>query len=147
MREAGNDMRLRLLERDFDGAVKDDIPLVVDLMVRAQYFLLVLDENASDPAQVPDAGTYCESVQAVEHPVRVLAWDLDARKLLLRIRTSATAQVGTLTGSPTTRLAVRRQSNNCALALEVRRRMGDESLTPPDGTLPAPSTSGSAPIP
>ena len=149
VREAGNDMRLRLLERDFDSAVKDDIPLVVDLMVRAKYFLLVLDETASDPEKVPDAGTYCESVQAVEHPVRVFAWDLQTKKPLLRVRTSVTAQIGTLPANPTTRLAVRRQSNNCAIALDVRRRLGDESLKPPpDGdTPPAPATSSSASAP
>jgi hypothetical protein len=128
VREAGNDMRLRLLERDFDSAVKDDIPLVIDLMVQAQYYLLLLDEEAEKPDDVPDAGTYSESLQAVKHPVRVFAWDLKSKKLLLRVRTSVTADLGIVTDYASTRLAVRRQSNNCAIAVEVRRMMGDESV-------------------
>lgn len=128
VREASNDMRLRLLERDFDSAVKDDIPLVIDLMVQAQYYLLLLDEEADKPDDVPDAGTYSESLQSVKHPVRVFAWDLKSKKLLLRIRTSITADPGIPTDYASTRLAVRRQSNNCAIAVEVRRRLGDESV-------------------
>ena len=128
VREASNDMRLRLLERDFNSAVKDDIPLVIDLMVRAQYFLLLLDENTDKPDEVPDAGTYCESLQAVKHPTRVFVWDIASKKLLVRVRASVDATVGTLPSNAATRIAVRRQSNNCALAVEVRQRIGDESV-------------------
>ena len=128
VREASNDMRLRLLERDFDSAVQEDIPLAIDLLVRAQYFLLVLDENADKPDEVPDAGTYSESLQAVQHPVRVFAWDLATKKLLFRVRTDTMAAVGMTAESAATRLAVRRQSNNCAIAVDVRRRLGDESV-------------------
>ncbi len=126
VREAKNDMRLRLLERDFESAVQDDIPQVIDLMVRAKYFLLVLDENAEHPEDVPDAGTYSESLQAIKHPVRVFVWDIESKKLIMRVRTSAVADVGTLPAHPSTRMAVRRQTNNCALAVDVRRRL-DES--------------------
>jgi hypothetical protein len=121
-------MRLRLLERDFDSAVQEDIPLAIDLLVRAQYFLLLLDENADKPDEVPDAGTYSESLQAVQHPVRVFAWDLATKKLLFRVRTDTMAAVGMTADSAAARLAVRRQSNNCAIAVDVRRRLGDESV-------------------
>ncbi len=146
VREASNDMRLRLLERDFDSAVKNDIPLAIDLMVRAKYFLLVLDEDAENSDEVPDAGTYSESLQAVLHPARVFVWDIRAKKLLLRVRSSATASVGTLPSSPAARMAVRRQSNNCALAVEVRRRLGDESVVDePNVDESAPSAPAASP--
>jgi len=132
VREASNDMRLRLLERDFDSALQEDIPLAIDLLVRAQYFLLVLDENTDLAAtEVPDAGTYSESLQAVPHPVRVFAWDLVSKKLLFRVRTEIVSKVGITTDSATTRIAVQRQSNNCAIAVEVRRLLGDESAGAP----------------
>ncbi len=128
VREAGSDMRLRLLERDFDSAVSDDIPLAIDLIVRAQYFLLVLDEPAAPGTAVPDAGTRSEALQAVEHPTRVFIYDLKQNKLLLRMRASIAAEVGTAATDPRTVLAVRRQANNCALALAVRRMLGDQGV-------------------
>ena len=149
VREASNDMRLRLLERDFEVAVKDDIPLAIDLMVRAKYLLVVLDEQAEQVDEVPDAGTYSESLQAVKHPVRVFVWDIQSKKQLLRVRTDTVASIGALPPNPAARLAVRRQSNNCAVAVEVRRKLGDESVTtevhnpvalPDAGVLPAASS-------
>lgn len=151
VRDATNDMRLRLLERDFNTAVDDDIPVMIDLMASAQYFLLVIDENAENPKDLPDADTYSESLQAVQHPVRVFAWDLASNKLLFRVRTSVTAQTGMMTPYPITAVALRRQSNNCAIAVYVRRLLGDDSA--PDIQLPgakglppnAPSTDSAPP--
>lgn len=143
VRDANSDMRLRLLERDFDTAVTDDIPVMIDLMASAQYFLLVIDENAENTKDIPDADTYSESLQAVEHPVRVFAWDLASNKLLLRVRTLITAQTGMMVPYPVTALAVRRQSNNCAIGVYVRRLLGDD--LPPD--VQAPDARGSQAIP
>ena len=132
VREANSDMRLRLLERDFDVAVNDDIPVTIDLMTFAQYYLLVLDEESPEPLNVPDAGTYSESLQAVEHPVRIFAWDLASNELLLRVRTSVSAVVTGVGEYASTALAVRRQSNNCAIAVHVRHLLGDD---PPPGSV------------
>ncbi len=128
VREAGNDMRLRLLERDMDVAVHDDIPVAIDLIVRAQYFLLVLDEPAAAGVQVPEAGTQSEALQTVEHPTRVFAYDIKHHKPLLRMRDAVVADIGTPTTDPKTAAAVRRQANNCALALSVRKMLGDEGV-------------------
>lgn len=128
VREAGSDMRLRLLERDLDAAVKDDIPTAIDLIVRAQYFLLVLDEPAAAGVNVPDAGTKSESLQAVEHPTRVFIYDIRQHKPILRLRTTVVADVGPATSDEKTALAVRRQANNCALALAVRKQLGDPDV-------------------
>jgi hypothetical protein len=126
VREAGDDMRLRLLERDFDSAVKQDVPLAIDLMMRAQYFLLVVDEPAADRASVPDAGSALESLQLVAHPARVFLWDLAQNKPMLRARAEAIGEAGAVATDPTTLLSVRRQANNCALAMVIRRMLDDE---------------------
>ena len=128
VREADSDMRMRLLERDFEASFKDDIPLAIELMTRARYFLLVLDEPPETPVNVPEDSTYAEAVQGTQHPARVFLWDIQSGKELLRLRMSAGANVGVASGNPKTVAAVRRQANNCALALDVRRALGDPGV-------------------
>ncbi|MBI5532770.1 MAG: hypothetical protein HY898_08660 [Deltaproteobacteria bacterium] len=125
VREASDDMRIRLLEHDLDATIKEDVPLAIDLLVRGQYFMLVLDEPAADPASVPDAGGPMESLQAAPHPARVFVYDIPRDKLILRLRTDAAAQVTGPSADPKTTLAVRRQANSCAIAVAVRRALGD----------------------
>ena len=144
VRNADSDMRLRLLERDFESAVKEDFPLAIDLIMRAKYFLLVLDENVANTGatiELPDAGSLSESLQAVHHPVRVSAWDIESKALLFRTRVDVgsaeflkltvdadsvdTSQIPSPAAGEesATSLAVRRQANNCAIASEVRRQI------------------------
>jgi len=141
VRDAKNDMRLRLLERDYDFAVHEDIPLAIELFVRAQYFMLLLDENVQEGVEVPEADTYSESLQAVKHPVRVFVWDLASKKQLLRVRLDietstimrvdtdaevpADVKVGAHRADMGPGLAVRRQANNCGIGVEVRRMLED----------------------
>jgi hypothetical protein len=125
VREAPEDMRVRLLDHDFDAAVKEDIPLAIDLLVRAQYFLLVLDEKPADLSTVPDAGTLMESLQLTSHPARVLVWDIAGDKQLLRLRTDAAAQVLGPGADARTSQAIQRQANSCAIAAAVRKALGD----------------------
>jgi len=47
---------VRLLEREFESAVKDDIPFVIDLLTRAQFYLLVLDEDPTERPSVRAPG-------------------------------------------------------------------------------------------
>jgi len=126
VRDAGDDKRLLVLQRDFQDAVKEDVPLVIDLMARAQFFILVLDEKTEVAPEIADGGTLSEALQTIEHPVRVFIYDLAQRKPILRIRRSVAAQVGLTTADPQTIAAVRRQANNCAVALEVRKALGDD---------------------
>lgn len=127
VREANSDMRVRLLEHDFEATIKDDVPLAIDLLTRAQTITVVLDEPAENPSTVPDAGGLMESLQAVEHPVRIFIHDLQHQdRLFLRLRTSATAQIGATSPDAKTMWAMRRQANSCAVALAVRRALGDQ---------------------
>ncbi len=123
LRTASDDMQMRLLEREFESAVKDDIPLVVDVMARAQFVLVVLDE-------LPEGGkadTSLEDLQAVAHPARVLLWGLKAERerLLWKVRREVEGRFVTAGDRPpVTDPAVlatqQRQVNNCQLALAVR---------------------------
>lgn len=122
---AGDDMRLRYLERDFDNSVRDDLPLAVEMLRRAEFFILVLDEPSASPVEVPAGKTRSEALQAVAHPARVFVYDLASNKQLLRVRDEVTADVGVATADPEIAAAVRRQANNCALALSVAEKLGE----------------------
>ncbi|MET0596157.1 MAG: hypothetical protein ABW133_25905 [Polyangiaceae bacterium] len=128
LRTAGDDMTMRLLEREFDSAVKDDIPLVIDLMTRAQFFLLVLDEESTDaPAgEKPPI----DVLHASPHPARVTLFGLKPGmdRVLLRARRNidgrfVPAGEAAIT-DPGLVAAQQRQVNSCQLALYVREVLG-----------------------
>jgi hypothetical protein len=127
LRAASDDMRMRLLEREFDAVVNDDVPLVIDLMTRAQFFLLVLDE---DPGSGVPADAGREGIQAAAHPSRVMLWGLKAphQKPLLRLRRDLDAKLvmtgEAATAAPEIQAAQQRQANGCQLALDVREALG-----------------------
>lgn len=120
--EASNDLRLRVLDASFDDTVRDDVPLAADLLTRAQYFLLVLDE--------PVAGvTESDALLAAPHAARIAVWRLSDDKLVVRVRREANGQL--MGGMPSIDAEVlharQRQANSCALALAMREAMGDSS--------------------
>jgi hypothetical protein len=129
VQDTSSDLRLRALVGGFDDTVRDDVPLAVDLLQRAQYFLLVLDEDAPGMAMpAADAGvSVAEAVQAVPHFARVAVWRLSDGKALLRVRREAGGQLLGATPSVDAEVldARQRQANSCALALEIRQAMGD----------------------
>lgn len=118
--DADDEMRLRVFSEQYDKAVHEEIPLAIDLVTRARFFLLVLDEDV--PEAVPgDGGRVTEeTLQLVAHPARVSLFDLKADKELFRLRRSGGALVISvgehLITDPETRQAMQRQANNCSLA-------------------------------
>jgi len=128
LRTAGDDMTMRLLEREFDSAVKDDIPLVIDLLTRAQFFLLVLDE---DPADLPPGEKPAlDVIQALPHPARVTLFGLKPGmdRVLLRLRREIQGRFvpagENAPTDPAVLAAQQRQVNSCHLALYVREKLG-----------------------
>lgn len=119
VQEADDELRLRVFEGAFQDTMRDDIPLAIDLLTKAQYFLLVLDEGRSGGA---DAGAEGSSTAA-----RVAVWRLADDKLVFRARRDAGGHL--VGGMPAVDRAVlearERQANSCALALAVRQAMGD----------------------
>jgi hypothetical protein len=131
VQDASSDLRLRVFVAGFDDTLRDDLPLAAELLQRAQYFLLVLDESAPGFTPPPDAGAaaVAEAVQVTAHQARVGVWRIADEKLILRVRREAGGQLlGALPAVDAEVLEARqRQANSCALALAVRQAMGDNS--------------------
>lgn len=131
VKAADDDLRLRVFVDQYDKAVRDEIPLAIDVVKRARFFLLVLDEDVPEAAKVADGGIIDEeALQLVAHPARVHLFDLTSGKELVRLRRSGDARVipageRVVTDSET-QDAMQRQANNCALARRV-----DEAIAPP----------------
>lgn len=130
VKEADDTLRLRVFEQQYDIAQRDEIPRAIDIVKRADFFLLVLDEPADDPNDAKpkwsDGGidTAEEAVQLAPHWARVFVLDLEHDKEILRVRRRADgkfvfASGGSVTDEETLD-AMKRQVNNCALAQEVR---------------------------
>jgi len=138
---ADEDLRLRIFARQYEKAVTDELPLAIDVVKRARFFLLVLDEDVPEAATLGDGGPMAEqSLQLVPHPARVHLFDLTRGKELLRLRRTGDATVISageqVVSDPEIRDAMQRQANNCALARRV-----DEALAP---LLSAPGAGPSA---
>ena len=117
-------MRLRVFEQQYDKAIKSELPLAADLLKRAQFYLLVLDEDDDAAKPMTDGGAMTEeALQMVPHPARVHLVNLRTGKEVLRLRRSAGASfvfAGEHTVSdPELKSAMQRQVNNCALAKQV----------------------------
>jgi hypothetical protein len=124
VQDASAELRIRLLSGMFEDTVHDDLPIAVDLLTRAQYLLVVLDEQAAG-ADAHDGGA---GVPAAPHMARVGVWRLADGKNVLRVRREAGGQLlggSTAPVDPDVLDARQRQANSCALALAVREAMGD----------------------
>ena len=131
VKDADDDLRLRVFVEQYDKAIREEIPLAIDVVKRAQFFLLVLDEDVPEAAAFADGGPLTEeALQMVEHPARVFLFDLKDNKPILRLRRSGGGrfiQAGERqVTDDETRDAMQRQVNNCALAnlVEARLREG-----------------------
>jgi hypothetical protein len=125
LHQAGSELGVSAYDRDLDAVTKHDVPVAIELLSRAKYFTLVLDEDAPSEPEGLDAGeTRDEQLQRTAHSARVAIWNLSSKLLVLRLRRSASAQivpVGESTKAMQAALAsAQRQANNCSLALQVK---------------------------
>jgi hypothetical protein len=130
VKEADDTLRLRIFEQQYDKSERDEIPRAIDIIKRADFFLLVLDEAADDPNDEKplwtDGGidTAEEAIQLAPHWARVFVLDLQKDKEILRLRRHAEGRFVMASGKTITDEetldAMKRQVNNCALAQEVR---------------------------
>jgi hypothetical protein len=163
LHQAGDDYQVRVFSRDLDKAFKDDVPIAIEMITRAKYFTVVLDETpkkgfAPASANQADAGLERDElrVQLVPHPVRVGIWDLTSGQSVLRMRVDSGAEIMPIGRShvaePRVMDAQQRQANNCGIALDVKARVeeaggsapNEASATSPAATSTAP---GSGPAP
>lgn len=124
VKTAENEMRLRIFQQQYDKAQSVELPLAIEIVRRAQFFLLVLDEDTPEAKAEADGGVpTVEQLQAAPHPARVVLVNLKTRDVLARLRRTAEGQFF-MAGErgmtdPDTRAAMQRQVNNCALAQSV----------------------------
>lgn len=132
VKESSDALRLRVFEQQYEKAKASEIPLAIDILKRAQFYLLVLDEDVPEAKDYAgDAGTITEeALQQVGHPARVHIVDLKTGVELVRLRKTSEASFvfagERAVADPEVRAAMRRQVNNCALAQDVR-----SSIRPP----------------
>jgi hypothetical protein len=149
LHQASDDYQVRVFSRDLDKAFKDDVPIAIEMITRAKYFTVVLDEEpkGKPSAAAPsgqDAGLDREElrVQLVPHPVRVGIWELESGKQLLRMRVDSGADVMPIGRShmtePRVMEAQQRQANNCGIALDVKERLSSPTAPPPVSAPGAP---------
>jgi len=142
VQDADSELRLRALKATFDDANALEFPVAVDLLTKAKFFLVLVDERSA-PA---DADKDDEDVLAGKTWwTRIGLYRLSDDKPLLRLRREAK---GTLMGgSPVADRGVAaarvRQARSCELALDVRRALGDPGLEPTEkpGDTPTPTAS------
>jgi hypothetical protein len=127
---ADSELAVNAYDRDLDSVAKHDVPVAVEIMNKAKFVTLVMDEEPPGglPKQAPDAGETAEQVlQRTPHFARVGVWEIATRTPLLRLRAQAAAEFVAMGGHPPTSAeslaAQARQANSCALALAVRTRI------------------------
>jgi hypothetical protein len=132
---ADDDLRLKVFEEQYDKAVGTEIPLAVDIVKRAQFFLLALDEDVVEAARYVESGPITESaLQMVPHPTRVFLFDVATGREMLRLRRIGDAQVipagERVITDPEMVEAMQRQANNCSLASQVETALATATAAP-----------------
>lgn len=137
VKSAEDEIHLRVFVQQYEKSKNEEIPLAIDIVKRAQFFLLALDEDVPEAAEhVTDAGRNAgkiteRALQEVKHPTRVHVFQLERSapganptlKERVRVRREGDADFRfagehTVT-DPYTLSAMKRQVNNCALAQTV----------------------------
>jgi hypothetical protein len=124
VRSLDEPMRLRVFDEQYEKAVRTEIPVAVDIVTRARFFLLALDEDDGAQVRQGDGGPPIEEeLQLVAHQARVALIDLKSDKVLFRLRRLGSARVmqagERAVSDPETLDAMQRQANNCALGRAV----------------------------
>jgi hypothetical protein len=138
LHKADTELMANAYDRDLDSVAKHDVPVAVEIMNKARFFTLVIDEDPPEglPKLAADAGeTVDEQLQRTPHFARVGIWDLAGKAPLLRLRARASGEFvpmgGRVITDPATVAAQARQSNSCALALAVRSRIAPDTASKP----------------
>ncbi|MGH7282345.1 MAG: hypothetical protein ACRELY_12520 [Polyangiaceae bacterium] len=138
VRDSSDDLRLRVFQQQYDQAVNGEIAQSIDIIKRARFFLLVLDEDEPEAKTKADGGAITEEIlQTVEHESRVRIVDTQTWKdiaVLRRTGVGDLVQVGENHGpvDSESRDSTSRQVKNCSLGMQVSRALGfDKDRAPP----------------
>ncbi len=135
VRSADDELRMRIFTEQYDKAVREEVPLAIDVVRRARFFLLVLDEDVPEAGASADASAITEgALQLVPHPARIHVFDLASGREILRLLRSGDARVipagEHFVVDSETREAMQRQANNCALAGRVQEMLAPAAPHP-----------------
>jgi hypothetical protein len=138
LHEADSELGVGGYDRDLDSVAKHDVPVAVEIINKARFVTLVIDEDPAGGLPKQPQGsmeTAEEQLQRLPHFARVGIWDVATKTPLLRIRAEAAADFVAMGGhrvtSPETANAQARQANSCGLALAVRARIAPEPTEKP----------------
>lgn len=131
VKASDDDLRLRVFQQQYDKAIRDEIPLAIEMLKKAQFFLLVLDEDNGAAREAADGGPIDEeALQLVPHETRVHLVNLKTGAEMLRLKRSGQAtfyMAGDRANlDPETRAAMQRNVNNCDLAGQVTAALSDK---------------------
>ncbi len=146
VKEAGTDTKLLAYDRSLDAVTRVDIPVAIEVHQRAQYALIVIDEDPKEGLPKPVTEEYespAERVQRVAHAARVGIWDIRQDQLLARLNGEADGELRAAgTRSPElsaeTEAARARLAKSCGLALQIKSKL----LTAAAGSAETPTASG-----
>lgn len=120
---AGDEMRLRIFEEQFDKAAVKELPKLAEMLKSAEVLVALLDDENDDSSAL----TF-EDLQMKPHRVRTLIFNLKTGSVYARIFREGAGAVQMLSGAvdtkPEVRAAMQRQVNNCTLAKSVQAALG-----------------------
>jgi len=129
VKDAPDEIHLRVFVQQYEKAKNEEIPLAIDIIKKAQFFMLVLDEDVPEAMELAsDAGRNAgkitgEELQQLPHPTRIHLVDLRRDKEMVRLRRESEADFRFAgeqrVHDPRVLAAMKRQVNNCALAQDV----------------------------
>ena len=125
VKNADDEIHLRVFVQQYEKAQKEEIPLAIDMIKKAQFFLLVLDEDVPEAKELaPDGGKVTQQeLQQLPHPTRIHLIDVRHDKEVVRLRRESEADFRfageSAVRDPRVLAAMKRQVNNCALAQDV----------------------------
>jgi hypothetical protein len=130
VKNAEDEIHLRVFVQQYEKSKDEEIPLAIDIVKKAQFFLVALDEDVPEAKELaPDAGRNAGKItehelEQVPHSVRVHLLKLGGTpREMVRLRLDADGDFrfagGTPIRDPYTLSAMKRQVNNCALAQNV----------------------------
>ena len=101
LQQAESELAVDAYDRDLDSVAKHDVPVAVEIMNKARFVTLVIDEDPVGGLAKPAAGsmeTAEEQLQRLPHFARIGIWDLATRTPLLRLRAEAAADFVAMSG-------------------------------------------------
>ena len=131
IKDSDDDLRLRVFEQQYEKAIRNEIPLALDMIKKAQFFLLVLDEDTDAAKEAADGGPLTlEALQLVPHDARVPISTPKTRNELFRLK-RVVDPTFYMAGDraavdPETEAAMRRNINNCDLANKVQAALDEK---------------------